>query len=111
MAVRPIASIGWRTVVSGGSIEVMSAESSKPTTLTSRGTSRPARRTARIAPKGHRVARADDAGHPSRNQARCRSLGGLERVQRMRDFPLVELDLQRGSATARAAASLRREGM
>ena len=47
---RPIGSIGWRTVVSGGSVQFMSAESSKPTTETSPGTLLPARRAARIAP-------------------------------------------------------------
>jgi hypothetical protein len=49
-AARPSASMGWRTVVSGGSVQFMKAESSKPTTDTSRGTARPARRAARIAP-------------------------------------------------------------
>ena len=48
---RPIRSIGWRTVVSGGSVQFISAESSKPTTDTSSGTFSPARRTARIAPR------------------------------------------------------------
>ena len=47
---RPIASMGWRTVVNGGSVQFMSAESSYPMTETSWGTRRPARRTARIAP-------------------------------------------------------------
>ena len=50
MTIRPIGSIGWRTVVSGGSMEFIRAESSKPTTETSAGTCIPARRTARIAP-------------------------------------------------------------
>ena len=35
MTIRPIRSIGWRTVVSGGSVQLISAESSKPTTETS----------------------------------------------------------------------------
>ena len=46
----PIDSIGCLTVVSGGSVQFMNAESSYPTTDTSPGTDRPARRTARIAP-------------------------------------------------------------
>ena len=50
MTRRPIDSIGWRTVVSGGSVQFMSAESSNPTTETSPGTVMPARRAARIAP-------------------------------------------------------------
>ena len=40
MTMRPIGSIGWRTVVSGGSVQFMSAESSKPTTETSVGHAR-----------------------------------------------------------------------
>ena len=50
-AARPIASIGWRTVVSGGSVKRINAESSNPTTDTSPGTCSPRRRTARIAPR------------------------------------------------------------
>ena len=46
----PIDSTGWRTVVSGGSVQFSQPESSNPTTETSPGTVRPARRTARIAP-------------------------------------------------------------
>ena len=30
MTIRPIGSIGWRTVVSGGSVQFIRAESSKP---------------------------------------------------------------------------------
>ena len=44
-------SIGWRTVVSGGSVQFIRAESSKPTTETSSGTRSPARLAARIAPR------------------------------------------------------------
>jgi len=50
-AALPIASMGCLTVVSGGSVQFMKAESSNPTTETSPGTERPARRTARIAPR------------------------------------------------------------
>ena len=50
ITMRPIGSIGCRTVVSGGSMLFIRAESSKPTTETSCGTRSPARRTARIAP-------------------------------------------------------------
>src|SRR2546429_9422535 len=46
----PIASMGWRTVVSGGSLAIMSGEASKPTTEMSPGTRRPARRARRITP-------------------------------------------------------------
>ena len=46
----PIVSIGCRTVVNGGSVQVMNAESSKPTTDTSAGTERPSRRAARMVP-------------------------------------------------------------
>src|SRR6185295_10769995 len=51
MTRRPIVSIGWRTVVSGGSMLLIRAESSKPTIDTLPGTLSPARRTARIAPR------------------------------------------------------------
>ncbi len=50
MTIRPMVSIGWRTVVSGGSTQFMRAESSKPMIETSSGTRSPARRTARTAP-------------------------------------------------------------
>jgi hypothetical protein len=49
-AALPIDSIGWRTVVSGGSVQFMNVESSNPTTDTDPGTDRPARRIARTAP-------------------------------------------------------------
>ena len=45
-----MASMGCRTVVSGGSVQFMNAESSYPTTDTSPGTDKPARRIARMAP-------------------------------------------------------------
>src|SRR5690606_3066661 len=50
-AARPMGSIGCRTVVSAGSVEFISAESSKPTTDTSPGQVSPTRRTARMAPR------------------------------------------------------------
>ena len=50
MIIRHIGSMGWRTVVNGGSMLFIRAESSKPTTETSRGTLRPLRLAARIAP-------------------------------------------------------------
>src|SRR6266550_7925207 len=50
MTRRPIDSIGWRTVVRGGSVQFMRKESSNPTTDTSPGTVIRARRAARIAP-------------------------------------------------------------
>ena len=46
MTVRPMGSIGCRIVVRGGSVQFISAESSKPTMDTSRGTESPARRAA-----------------------------------------------------------------
>ena len=69
MTIRPIGSIGWRTVVSGGSVQFIRAESSKPTTDTSSGTRRPARRDRADRAEGHRVAGADDAGHAARRAA------------------------------------------
>ncbi len=49
-----IASTGWRTVVSGGSVKAMSGESSNPTTDRSRGTCMPRACAARIAPRAMR---------------------------------------------------------
>ena len=62
MTIRPIGSIGWRTVVSGGSVQFMSAESSKPTTETSSGTRSPAAPHRADRAERHRVAGAHDAG-------------------------------------------------
>ena len=50
----PIDSTGWRTVVSGGSVNAISGESSKPTTDRSPGTDSPRERAARIAPSAMR---------------------------------------------------------
>ena len=62
MTIRPIGSIGWRTVVRGGSVQFMSAESSKPTTDTSPGHAQPRPPGGADRAKRHRVARADDPG-------------------------------------------------
>ncbi len=43
--------MGWRTVVSGGFVQFMNEESSKPTTEMSSGTDMPSRRTARRTPR------------------------------------------------------------
>src|SRR3984957_16145387 len=48
---RPTAAKSWRTVVSGGQNEAAVPMSSKPTTLTSPGMSRPSSCSARIAPR------------------------------------------------------------
>ena len=61
MTIRPIGSIGWRTVVSGGSVQFMRAESSKPTTETSPGTLLPGAPGGADRAQRHRVAGADDA--------------------------------------------------
>ena len=50
MALRPISLKSWRTVVSGGVKYCASGMSSKPTTLTSRGISRPRSCSARSTP-------------------------------------------------------------
>src|SRR5207247_372211 len=69
-AALPIDSIGCLTVVSGGSVQFMNAESSYPTTETSPGTDRPARRMARTA-QGQHVAGADDTGRAVPEQPRA----------------------------------------
>ena len=61
MTIRPIGSIGWRTVVSGGSVQFIRAESSKPTTETSSGHAQPGSPRRADRAEGHRVAGADDA--------------------------------------------------
>ena len=61
MTIRPIGSIGWRTVVSGGSVQVMSAESSKPTTETSPGHVEAGAADGPDRAERHRVAGAHDA--------------------------------------------------
>ncbi len=53
-AATAIAATGWRTVVSGGSVNAMSGESSYPTTEMSPGTDSPRCRAARIAPSAIR---------------------------------------------------------
>jgi len=61
-AALPIASIGWRTVVNGGSVQFMKAESSNPTTDTSSGTVQPAPAHGADRAERERVAGAHDAG-------------------------------------------------
>jgi hypothetical protein len=51
MLSRPTAEKSWRTVVSGGQKDAAMSMSSKPTTLTSPGTSRPTSCSARMAPR------------------------------------------------------------
>jgi hypothetical protein len=91
-AARPSASIGWRTVVNGGSVQFMNAESSKPTTEMSAGTPRPARRAARMAPEGQRVASADDPGDAVAQHAARRGVPAFQREQRVLD--LLRRDLR-----------------
>ena len=63
MASRPISRIGWRTVVSGGSVYCAMKRSSKPTTEMSSGTRRPARANlAHGAERGHVVVAEDGGG-------------------------------------------------
>ena len=70
MTIRPIGSMGWRTVVSGGSVQFMSAESSKPTTDTSPGTRSPRSPRRADRAEGHRVAGADDARDAAASSSR-----------------------------------------
>ena len=81
------------TVVSDGSANPARSMSSKPTTLTSRGTTRPLARTARRAPKRHDVVVAEDAGH-----ARVRR----EQARRRVALPLATLLEQQSSSTTAA---------
>ena len=68
MIVRPIDSIGWRTVVSGGSVQFISAESSKPTTVTSCGHAQAGAPRRAHGAERERVARAHDAVAPAANR-------------------------------------------
>ena len=110
MTIRPIGSIGWRTVVSGGSVQFIRDESSKPTTDTSPGTRQAGAPGGPDRAERHRVAGADDAGDARPEQPRRRRLGGLERVQRVRDLVGPERDARPRAATPRGRASLRRDG-
>jgi hypothetical protein len=68
----PISLTGWRTVVSGGSVNRATSMSSKPTTATSSGTRRPARRNVRSAPSAMRsdaTYTASSAGSVSSSEA------------------------------------------
>ena len=76
-AARPIVSIGWRTVVSGGSVYFMNAESSKPTTDTSPGTSQPASARGADRAEGQRIAGADDRRDAVVEQLAARGLAAL----------------------------------
>ena len=81
-ALRPIASIGCLTVVSGGSVHAISVESSKPTTEKPSGTPSPSRRTPRMTPEREDVARADGSGGSAPKQLRAGSLAALRREHR-----------------------------
>ena len=87
----PIASIGWRTVVSGGSVKIISAESSKPTTETSPGTASPARRAGRIAPRARRSLAQTTPVAPRPSSRVAAAVATLEREDRVLDQVVVEL--------------------
>ncbi len=92
MAARHIGSIGWRTVVSGGSVKLIRAESSKPTTDTSSGHGQARPAGGPDGAQGHRVAGTHDSGDAGIEQSRRGGLGTLERVERVGDLVEPELD-------------------
>ena len=107
---RPIGSIGWRTVVSGGSVQFMRNESSKPTIETSPGTLQPGALGGPDRAQRHEVAGAHDAGDARRRCRRSRAgLRGLDRVQERAIWSGPSGD-PGAFATARAAASFRFDG-
>ena len=85
-AAAAIACTGWRTVVSGGSVNAISGESSKPTTETSPGTSQPALAGGPDHAERHHVAAADDAGAAASSSSAGRGrLAALDAEQGARD--------------------------
>ena len=110
MTMRPIGSIGWRTVVSGGSVQFMSAESSNPTTETSSGTLSPARRAALIAPSAIGSLAQTMPVIPRASSRIGRGLRRLERVQRVGDVVGAELEPASAAMRSRARSILRRDG-
>ena len=104
MTIRPIASIGWRTVVSGGSVQFIRAESSKPTTETSSGTRSPARRTARIAPRAIGSLAQTMPVTPAREQPVRPTPGRPRASKRVGDAVRPEREARRRAASVRRAA-------
>src|SRR6476659_3139155 len=98
---RVIAASGWRTVVSGGSADRASGMSSKPTTATSEGTSRPAAASAWSAPTAIRSLAAKT---PSRSGCRRRSAAIARRPLSGLKSPFATRPLRsRTPCSARAA--------
>jgi len=75
--------MGWRTVVSGGSVQFSHAESSNPYDrhVAGHGQACPAHRPDRA--EGEHVAAADDAGDTVAQDAGRRGLAGLQRRERV----------------------------
>ena len=113
-AARPIASIGWRTVVSGGSVQFISAESSYPTTETSRGHAEARAGAGPDRAEGEQVAGADEAGDaaveqpgrrpPGRPRARTSRARRARRAARRRAGRRPVRGGQLARATARGRA-------
>ena len=108
---RHIGSIGWRTVVSGGSVQFIRNESSKPTTDTSPGTlhaARAWRRGSRPGPSGRWRTRC--RSRPPRSACAAPAWAPSIEYQERATWSGRERDARRASRLACAAATFRFDG-